>query len=181
MPNYCGYQMRVKGTKKDIEEFNKVITADYNYTKNEFTFDRHFWRVFDADFIFEDEYEDMKDDDTTIVEIHGVCAWSVFVCMFDGPHTYQGDMKDKEGNKGTTILEECKKLNLEIEIFSSEPGCCFAEYYYMINGELKENMCVDYTEEYEDEDCCEDYVVHCELTDEDGYFEYKYLNGYVLD
>ena len=41
MPNYCDYEMKIKGTKKNCEEWLSRM--------NDYEKENHFWRIFDAD------------------------------------------------------------------------------------------------------------------------------------
>ena len=116
MPNLCAFEMHVKGKREDIEEFHQVM-IDYEYQ-------RHFYRVFDADICYNDDNED------TIAVIIGDCAHSVYTCMCKGEHTYANDFP--EGS--TSLQEESKILNLEIECYSEEIGSEFMEHYHYCNG-----------------------------------------------
>ena len=147
MPNYCHYSMCVVGEKENVEEFIKVIQADYDYNSMVFSYDRHLFRVFEA---YYDEIDEFEDNVCQVV-IGGECAWSVACCMFDiGHHGYYHDLKERFPNefKGTTIPAESERLNLSIEIFSEECGMCFQEHYKVINGEIVEEECEDYYEYY---------------------------------
>lgn len=144
MPNYCYYSMCVRGTKENVEEFIKVIEADYNYTDMKFTYKRHFFRVFEADY---GEIEQMGDDDYRVT-ISGDCAWSVATCMLEGG--YYRDIKARYPRefRGTTLPKESKRLNLAIEVYSEECGMCFQEHYLFDNGDTIIDECVDYNEYY---------------------------------
>lgn len=53
-------------------------------------------------------------------------------------------------------------LNLSCEIFSSEPGMCFAEHYIIKDGELVCEEEKEYSEVYiGDHDTFEDYEKYC--------------------
>lgn len=147
MPNYCNYSMCVAGTKESVEEFIKVIQADYNYVTMEFSHDRHMFRVFEAEHDEVDEYGDGKF--RTIID--GYCAWSVSSCMLEGG--YYKDCKNSYGDdfRGTTLLLESKRLNIDIEVYSEEPGCCFQEHYVVSNGKLVCEECVEWNEYYLDD------------------------------
>lgn len=127
MANYCNYSMRVQGKEEDVEEFITIIKSDYCYDKNgNCNVERHFWRVFDA-YVVDDETV----DGIRSVIIDGYCAWSVYSCMCDGKFTYQNDHPDWNG---TTLQMESERLQLAIEVFSEEPGCCFMEHYVTVKG-----------------------------------------------
>lgn len=166
MPNFCAYSMCVKGKKENIEEFIKVIQANYDYNTNEFSCDRHMFRVFGA---YDSEIEEL-DNNIYQVIINGDCAWSVASCMFEDG--YYKDVKERypDNFKGTTLQLESARLNLDIEVFSEESGCCFQEHYIIIKGNIECDECVDW-EEY----CLCDYKtkkeaeieLEIEITDEE--------------
>lgn len=149
MPNYCSYLMCVKGKKENIKEFIKVIKADYNYGAMEFSFDRHMFRVFAADY---DEIEQIGENAYQVL-INGYCAWSVSSCMLDSLHSYYASCKEKykENFRGTTLPIESKRLNLDIEVFSEESGMCFQEHYIIRNGIMEVDDCVDWNEYFLEE------------------------------
>ena len=139
MANNCFYQMKVQGKVESVDEFIKIIQADYNYSdENKQVPERHLWRVFEA--CVDDEY---IDDGIKTVMISGDCAWSVYSCMCDGACTYQSQNPDRNG---TTLKAESDRLNLAIEVYSEEPGCCFMEHFVFINGKQLINECVDWHE-----------------------------------
>ena len=147
MPNYCYYQMCVKGTKENVEEFIKVIKAGYNYGTMEFDYDRHLFRVFEADY---DEIEKVDDNEYRVV-ISGDCAWSVSSCMLNEHFSsYYNCIKERYPNefRGTTLPLESKRLQLAIEVYSEECGEAFQEHYLFENGETIIDECVDYSEYY---------------------------------
>ena len=147
MPNYCYYSMCVKGTKENVEEFIKVIQADYDYSTMTFSHDRHLFRVFEA------EYDEIERLDKYMyqVVIQGNCAWSVSSCMLDnGSYGYYEDCKKRFPNefRGTTLPIESERLGLDIEVFSEECGMCFQEHYVILNGKLIVDECEDWNEYY---------------------------------
>lgn len=166
MPNICLYSMCVKGKKENIEEFIKVIKVDYDYGTMEFTHDRHLFRVFSAD----DNGIEQVDDDVYEVIINGDCAWSVSSCMFES--YYYSDLKQRFPNefRGTTLPIESERLNLDIEVYSEECGCCFQEHYVIIHGDIKVYDSVDWYEydlsEYDTKEEAEEEL-DIEITDEE--------------
>lgn len=158
MPNYCDYEMMVKGKKENVEEFVMVIKTDYEYDKAgncKCEAGRHLWRVFEAN----SDIVDIEDG-LVVASVWGYCAWSVFSCMFDGDGTYQ---HDRPNGCGTTLEIESKNLGLEIEVYSKEPGMCFMEHYYIDNGEITTDECVEYAEY-----CISDYETKKEAEEELG-------------
>jgi hypothetical protein len=136
--------MCVKGRKENVEEFIKVIKANYDYGTMEFTHDRHLFRVFSAD----DNGIEQVDDDVYEVIINGDCAWSVHSCMFES--YYYNDLKERFPNefRGTTLPIESERLNLDIEVYSEECGMCFQEHYIILNGNVAVYDSVDWCEYY---------------------------------
>ena len=130
MPNYCDYAMRVKGTYEAIDEMEKRLT-DYDHTP-------HFWRVFEANRTDGISEVPEGDDADMVTEFSGTCAWSVFSCMCKGKGTYANDCTDKSVT--TSLSETAKELELEIEVYSEEPGIGFAEHYlYLTDGTAVED------------------------------------------
>lgn len=66
------------------------------------------------------------------VTVDGDCKWSVASAMMDRP--------------ALNLLSFSKTLNLTIEIYFSEPGCGFQEYFMVTNGELVASETVAYAE-----------------------------------
>lgn len=180
MPNYCNYSMCVVGKqRKNVEEFIKVINADYDYGKMEFSCDRHMFRVFEAEC---NEIEE-RDNGTFEVIIYGYCAWSVASCMFEGGYYRRFQEEYGSNSRGTTLLIESKKLNLDIEVYSEESGMCFQEHYVITNGELKVDESVDWeeiwVEDYETKEEAEEDL-EITITDEEwaiGLEEGRFTRG----
>ena len=130
MPNYCEFQMRVKGLPEAIHVLESVVT-DYEHP-------RHFWRVFD----FNEFERHTAEDGRAVVSYCGNCAWSVYCCMCSGAHTYAEDHPEES----TSLQEISEFLGLEIEVFSWEPGMGFSEHFLYRAGEEAVNACIDYSE-----------------------------------
>ena len=153
MPNLCDFDMLVEGKKKDVDTFTKWLEADYHYfvddsgiPKLECSSDYHFYRVFD---VYYDEIN-AKDDEVIRQIISGDCAWSVTVCMLRncGSLYYKRTEDDefKDIRKDIDLIEASWLLNLKIEVYSKEPGMCFAEHYLIDNGKLVIDDCTEYQE-----------------------------------
>ena len=141
MPNYCNYSMEISGKPADVDEFVKIIQADYKYKDGICNVERHLWRVFSAD-----AYDEKISNGIKTTCVSGDCAWSVSSCMTG--EGYQADYPDRNG---TTLQEESKRLNLAIEVYSEEPGVGFMEHYLYIDGEEIYNECVDWNEYWPDD------------------------------
>lgn len=171
MPNYCDYEMRIKGYPANVGRFIEVIRADYNYNKKSYFYNhphQHMFRVFEAE-----PLEVKMEGLVMVATITGYCAWSVYSCMLPGFCTYYNDTVE-ESNKNefnirsnqrsdylingkiyaTHLLNLAKQLNLYLEVYSNEPGMCFQEHYiinnfgqFIVNEEVQTNCY--YIEEYD--------------------------------
>lgn len=126
MANWCNFNMNIVGTKEDCKAFRDILK--YNTEKN-------FERVYEAETVFEE-----GNDKNYSMEIFGNCAWSVACSMVDKTFDNRPER--------TTLAEESKRLNLDIEVYSTEPGMCFAEHFRFKNGRKLIDDCVDYNEFY---------------------------------
>lgn len=159
MPNICYAEIQVTGRKESIEEFERILNADYNYTTNEFSHKPHFWRIFDCYAMDMIHIEGLIYTQNFAIE----CAWSVDCCMGDGPFSYhETNNKDTDKERfDITLSEAARKLDLDIEIWSQEPGMCFTEHIHNRRGEELDNVCQDYNCTYLDyydtyEEFCDD-------------------------
>ena len=140
MPNICLATVTVKGNINNVDEFTKIIQADYNYDTMKFTHKPHFFRIFETP-IIDEEIDGLIKTTTYLIE----CAWSVSVCMESGPFSYYDECKTEFKEFYATNLQICaRNLNLFIEIFSEEPGIGFNEYIMYNNFGMRfKNDCLD--------------------------------------
>lgn len=148
MANNCTGFMYVRGYAPNVDEFIRIMQANYSYFKDRdnrnytwcadpknFSHIPHFFRVFDAS-----PYEEpwWYIGITKCVCIDFDVAWSIYSCLFPGPQTYYNDFQTEHPNQhfGSNILIESKRLQLEIEIWSYEPGMGFQEHYKICSGIL---------------------------------------------
>lgn len=133
MPNYCDYEMKVKGSKEAIKELLECLNADYNYSSGAKPEHKHMFRVFQAELV--NDRPKANIDGTYTQHIYGYCAWSVASCMLRN-RGYYADIKKEypEIFMGTSLEELSKELDIEIEVFSEEPGMCFSEHYIFERG-----------------------------------------------
>lgn len=129
MPNYCEYEMKVRGKKENCQKWLQKMKS--------YDEPNHFWRMFDPIYISD---EGGTDDDYFMV-FAGDCAWSLETCCRDSG--YSG---------GVDLFEvNTRELHLKMEAYSSEPGCEFQEHYIYIDGECEVDDCVEWHEWYYDE------------------------------
>lgn len=221
MPNICTGFMNVRGYSSNVDEFIAILQAKYSYCKDSangdysycvdpknFTHIPHFFRVFSAVPFDEVQHSGVY----KCVSIEFEVAWSVHSCMFPGSITYYNDYElDHKGEHfASTILIESKRLQLEIEIWSYEPGIAFQEHYKICSGVLVKDECFDFSiaclegysnyEEFindgvnkdipidkdtfnkciEDEYYIYEYDLHDEITDFTPEDEPKYLANLVM-
>lgn len=119
MANSCSFELLISGKKKEsVVELAKLMTVKYDYGKMELP-KIHFSRVYSADF---DEAKIDEYDGVYSMIVSGVCAWGVLYCFSRGEGTYYKDINKKFGNKSkaTCVQNECKRLNVFVEIFGEE-------------------------------------------------------------
>lgn len=160
MPNYCNFDMHIKGKKENIQHFLNILQTDYNYEDDRVEISceeqRHMFRIFDT--YVETDMDDFEPGESAYADVSGECAWSVVSCMCEGDHTYYNDMKKNKNFKGTTLQKESETYGLVIEVFSSESGCAFQEHFLYSNGYAVIEDCVGWHENYYDDDE-EEYVI----------------------
>lgn len=138
MPNWCNYDMKIKGSKEAIERVIACLKADYNYYEGKPSH-KHFFRT-SVDY----EGETIRNGDGTLSKIvAGDCAWGVKCCMCDGWGSYYDSAKGDYGESfmGTTLAEQSR--DCEIEVFGEEPGMGFSEHLVFKNGECLCNKYAD--------------------------------------
>lgn len=119
MANDCWYDMKIKGKKENCQKWIKKM-EDYNEPN-------HFWRFFNVNI-----YTEWEEDDQYCYRITGDCAWSIESCCRSGY------------TDGVDLLEiNSRELDLEVEIYSEEPGFDFAEHYIYDKGDCLEAECVN--------------------------------------
>lgn len=131
MPNICTASLVVKGRKDCVDEFIRILKSEWDPETKLFTHYPRFCRIFDTE-IF--EYFSI-DALYYVASINFTCAWSVYSCMMKGEDTYYNDHPDDEKEIKVTNLEDIsKKYNLDIQIWSDEPGFGFEEHYHIVSG-----------------------------------------------
>ena len=182
MPNICEFDAKVKGKKKDVLKLVDWFRAHYDYSdknnglkcwtveKNDekVPCEHHIgFRVFQTELV--DDFSDYDDNEVVTGTIFGDCAWSVCGCVMEGQFSYiSRNQEDKDKYIYCISLPDaCKKLKVEIELFSREPGCGFSEHYYINKkGEVEIDEEAEYSEIFvsclhEDYGSYEEYVCSC--------------------
>ena len=144
MANLCDFSMLVKGKKENIEKFYSALTQK--------TCEAWMGRGADAEINYDDDENAL---------ISGYCKWSISSSLIDDAVSME---KQRTTGKGRwywedeiknvklfiTLYEACERYNVNMEVFSEEPGCCFAEHYKYENGNIEEEI-REFHEEYDEE------------------------------
>ncbi len=150
MANLCNFEMKIVGERKNIESFIGAMQQAGD------VFMGRGAQLDTIDYYDEDGY----------AKVIGVCKWSLeaaltlnAIDMRENPRNWGDFKKDKDGNfvlfhfdeidvTFVTLEEACKKFDVTIEAFSSEPGCCIAEHYIVTPEGTKVHHFSDYFEYY---------------------------------
>lgn len=151
MGNLCSFTMKLKGTAENIEVFHDWMTqkgATWMGHGAESEYDTEQLREVmtkDADNIF------------TII-IGGSVNNSVLdslvsdaIEMRTTPNRWSWKGMDYENLTFITLFEACEQLHLDMEVFSEEPGCCFAEHILFKDGKVMTKETVPFTEYWDEE------------------------------
>ena len=160
MANICSFSMCVKGTHENIEKFYNAMCQDGNI---------YMGRGADAEIQYEDE--------ENRAFIDGWCKWSVQSALIDNaismrtePNMWHfGDNTDASTIEFITLWEACARWNIDMEVFSEEPGCAFQEHYKYVGGYVYQT-CVEWNEydldDYETKEEAEEEL-EIKITDEE--------------
>ena len=135
MANICNFNMMVRGNREDIKSFYNALVQEG---------DIYMGRGAEAEI----EY----DGDTALID--GWCKWSIRASLISDAISMRitperwawGNDTDASQLEFITLIEACREWNLDMEVFSEEPGCEFQEHYKCLKGDLVCHECVDYYE-----------------------------------
>lgn len=124
MSNDCIFTMHVAGRADDVKEVHKRLDWDSDSPV-------HFARIKDIE-PMSDPWATSEDGEVVLMAFYGSCAWSVESCMLDGDEFchYYPLRPDVLTTLGRTACE----LDVDLEVYSTEPGCAFAEHYVYEGG-----------------------------------------------
>jgi len=129
MANYCEFRMIVTGEESNIHKFYNIMINNSNRRDTtRLKFPR--WIIIGGAKL---------DNNNNKIQgsFYGDCCWSVATAM-----------RDKNSPEETNLQDLSEQLNLEIEVYSEEPGMDFQEHYYVANGEEIVDDCVDFAIQY---------------------------------
>lgn len=127
MANNCLFDMRITGKEAAIKELIAMLSWQGEFKE------KGLGRVFSFD---AEELEETAVPGIFVVTGYGDCAWSVLTAMCD----YQ--------ERSRSLESESRRLELVVEVFSSEPGVGFQEHFLIDKGNVIESECVDYEEHW---------------------------------
>ena len=138
MANLCNYEMKIVGEKKSRDSFIKALTQD------------------GSEWIGRGGVVNLENEDEDSCIIFGYCKWSINASMIKDaismrtePENWDFINKEtKDNHSFITLPEASAKYNLNIEAYSEEPGCCFAEHLLIRNGQVDINETTEYHEYY---------------------------------
>lgn len=136
MSNYCPFDMRVRGLKKDILKLENWLKAEYDIFEKISTRYK-VGHIYTRELYTEFPFEEYQDNDNICVYYMGGCKSSIYGSLVD--------TKLKSTPEVIDISDAAKILNLEIEIFATEIGSVMCEHVY----------CSPYTDVYEDNEYSE--------------------------
>ena len=146
MANMCDFSMKVIGNSKEsIETFYNMLSQKGTVYMGR-----------GAEAVMQD-IEAVDGRYTTKIE--GWCKWSIraslvldAISMRNHPEMWTfGNTVKKDTLKFLTLYEACEELALDMEVFSEEPGMEFQEHVLFRHGVIEIDACVNYTEEYDEE------------------------------
>ena len=156
MGNMCNFSMKLKGTAENIETFHDWMT------QNGATWMGH---GAESEYDTEQLREVMINagDNIFTIIIGGSVNNSVLdalvsdaIEMRTTPNRWSWKGMDYESMTFVTLFEACEQLHLDMEVFSEEPSCCFAEHILFKDGEVMTKETVPFTEFWDEEK--EDFI-----------------------
>lgn len=150
MANTCIYKMRIKGKRQDVIDALHYIHGSGPLsevevkTKRNIGTDREVTTkgvILQTGFVGRCGYEEAdilirEKDGLMLAELDDECAWSVMSAMID--------MDDSEASNRKGLEELASLYDVKMEIYSTEYGVGFCEYYYFPGKDTEEQ---GYTEE----------------------------------
>lgn len=126
MANNCLFDFKIVGKEENVDELMEMMKWQGRFKENGLG---RIYEVYLTD-------KNHKADGTVEVYGGGDCAWSVLTAM----RNY--------ADRNPSLESETERLGLAIEIYSSEPGCCFQEHVVIDKGNVIVEECVDYEEHW---------------------------------
>lgn len=139
MSNDCTFSMFVAGRKESVQKAYRRLSYEDDTSP-------HFARIKDLEQPGE-PWAQSDDGEVVLMAFYGCCAWSVESCMRG---VYEIAYYHANPDELTTLELTARELDVDIEVYSCEPGMGFAEHYRYegSSGRCIEDETVDYRELY---------------------------------
>lgn len=146
MANICSYNMAVRGTKENIETFINMVNQKGTCYMGRGA------EVYDV------EYEQLEEN-LWRCTFDGCTKWSIqaslvmdAISMRKTPERWAFSRDtDRASLTFVTLYEACEQLNIDMECYSEESDMGFQEHFLFKDGQLVLEECVEYSEEYDEE------------------------------
>lgn len=122
MANNCDFHMKIRGRKDDCRELADLLAWKNGHEKD------GIGRIYLCQVV---------DEGPGWLEVAGDCAWSVQTAILEP--------------QGGRFAEELARLDLAVEVYSSEPGLQFQEHYVIDRGDVLVEEEVEYKEYWVEE------------------------------
>ena len=130
----------VAKTREALERLLSIM----KYEDKEF----YIYRVRDVYVDMEPNTLEYKGGKLWTMKLSGDVAWSATPWVRGVPNP---DEKSETGAGYTNLAELCKKLDIGVEVWTSEPGMCFQEYILIDNSGKVKYDTEEWTLEYDDD------------------------------
>lgn len=142
MAHICEFKMQLKGKRTNIDKFVNALTRK--------------GRVHIGDGINNTDISISEYNSLTIAMITGNCKWRIWSALIDQAVQMQEEKKQgvnnsviRSADEFITLLEACRRFNVNMEVYSKVPECKFQEHYKCENGNILNDV-VDYAETIDD-------------------------------
>lgn len=157
MANLCDYDMRIVGKKKNIQKFINALTQTGTIWMG---------RGAEANVTYED-----TDGNDCVATVFGYCKWSIVSSLIDNAKSMRKTPENWSFGSDDKVLtfitldEASKIYNVDVEVYSEEPGCEFQEHYLIQKGKFIKDECVHYEEYFKgDFETKEDFEKEHDIT-----------------
>lgn len=154
MGNLCSFTMKIKGNPENIKTFHNYLTQNGPVWMG---------RGAESEYDTEQLDEVMKETENNNFELYlgGSVKNSIADALISDaiemrttPNRWS--LKNESDLSFITLFEACEQLNLDMEVFSEEPGCCFAEHILFKDKKVVTKEMIPFTETWSEEK--EDYI-----------------------
>ncbi|MGF7011995.1 hypothetical protein M2146_002549 [Lachnospiraceae bacterium PF1-22] len=122
MANICSVEMKIKGTEDNINKFYSALTQD-----------GPIWMGRGLEVVLSEDRPCADEKNIIIRFISGQCKWNLQSALIDDAISMRTKPEkwSCEGAEDIITLEEaCKRWNIEMEAYSSEPEYGFDEHFF---------------------------------------------------